>query len=231
MASCSEQSCQNGYLLFFARASSGDKHPTAEESMNAERSCGDALHAACSDSDASREEVDSNEAELCSSDLEGHDESEDNLDTDANDTEGHDESDADQANSRDDAHHAAVEYQVQAIECRATSSRHDDWLHRGPFLADLPWHAYMMRVQRARKPSEPGADYSQYFFFDTHYSLSALYCQELRYNCCNPTSSGIGVPSRGRRKRRTLRRIQSHALLSCSLPLSRALCRPRQTRQ
>ena len=71
---------------------------------------------------------------------------------------------------------------VQATECRATSSRHDDWLHRGPFLADLPWHAYMMRVRRTRKPSQPGADYSQYFFFDRHYNLSALYGQQLRYD-------------------------------------------------
>ena len=34
--------------------------------------------------------------------------------------------------------------EVTALECRVTCTRHDDWLHRGPFLADLPWQAYMM---------------------------------------------------------------------------------------
>ena len=71
---------------------------------------------------------------------------------------------------------------MQATERRATSSAHDDCLHRGPFLADLPWHTYAMRVQRTQKPSRPDADYSECFFFDKHYILSALYCQQLRYN-------------------------------------------------
>ena len=65
----------------------------------------------------------------------------------------------------DDRNADGKDYQVQAVECHATCTRHDDWLHRGPFLADLPWHAYMMRVRRARKPSQRGADYSEYFFF------------------------------------------------------------------
>ncbi len=70
---------------------------------------------------------------------------------------------------------------VHATECRVTSSRHDDWLHRGPFLADLPWQAYMMRVRRVRKPTEPNAAHSELFYFDKHYALSALYCQQIRY--------------------------------------------------
>ena len=65
--------------------------------------------------------------------------------------------------------------------CRTTCTRHDDWLHRGPFLADLPWQVYMMRVRRARKPSEANAKYTELFFFDAHYALSKLYCQEIRY--------------------------------------------------
>jgi hypothetical protein len=77
-----------------------------------------------------------------------------------------------------------MECPVQAAELRTTCSRHDDWLHRGPFLADLPWRVYMMRVQRARKPTAANADCSQYFLFDKHYALSALYCQEMRY-CTN----------------------------------------------
>ena len=30
-----------------------------------------------------------------------------------------------------------------AVEYKTTSNRHDDWLHRGPFLAELPWHIYI----------------------------------------------------------------------------------------
>ena len=58
----------------------------------------------------------------------------------------------------------------------ATTSRHDDWLHRGSLLADLPWPAYMMRVQRVRKPTQADADYSQLFCFDAHSPLSVLCC-------------------------------------------------------
>ena len=85
-----------------------------------------------------------------------------------------------------------AECNVQAIECHATSTRHDDWLHRGAFLADLPWYAYMMRVQRTRKPTEPTADHSEYFFFDKHYALSALYCQQLRYASRTTISRLVG---------------------------------------
>ena len=63
----------------------------------------------------------------------------------------------------------------------STTSRHDDWLHRGPFLADLPWLVYMMRVQRVRKPLGANADYSQLFFFDDHYTIGVLYCQQIQY--------------------------------------------------
>ena len=39
----------------------------------------------------------------------------------------------------------------------------------------------MMRVQRVRKPLHANADYKTFFFFDAHYTLSMLYCQEIRY--------------------------------------------------
>ena len=39
-----------------------------------------------------------------------------------------------------------------------------------------------MRVQRVRKPAQRDADYTNLFFFDRHYALSTLYCQEIRYD-------------------------------------------------
>ena len=68
-----------------------------------------------------------------------------------------------------------------AVELHSTTSRHDDWLHRGALLADVPWLIYMMYVQRVRKPTASNADYRQLFFFDEHYALSLLYCQQIRY--------------------------------------------------
>ena len=105
---------------------------------------------------------------------------------DADEASEHEEGADETADDADDADEAelGMECPVQAAELRTTCSRHDDWLHRGPFLADLPWRVYMMRVQRARKPTAANADCSQYFLFDKHYALSALYCQEMRY-CTN----------------------------------------------
>ena len=75
----------------------------------------------------------------------------------------------------------ADEATMHGTELRATSTRFDDWLHRGPYLADLPWHVYMMRVQRVRKPLDPLSTYRELFFFDRHYGLAALYCQRIDY--------------------------------------------------
>ena len=55
------------------------------------------------------------------------------------------------------------DYNLEHAEIHATTSRHDDWLHRGSLLADLPWLAYMMRVQRVRKPTKADADHSHFF--------------------------------------------------------------------
>lgn len=84
----------------------------------------------------------------------------------------------------------------QAAECRVTSSRHDDWLHRGAYLADLPWEIYMMRVKRVRKPMEIRAESFGLFFFDTHYALSTLYCQHVETNslCAVPRAIGSVCP-------------------------------------
>jgi hypothetical protein len=41
--------------------------------------------------------------------------------------------------------------------------------------------AYMMRVRRLRKPVRASADYTELLFFDAHYALSALCCQQLGY--------------------------------------------------
>ena len=99
-------------------------------------------------------------------------------DGDDEDTENDDDDTENDGGGHDEDNHCALE----AVELNTTTSRYDDWLHRGPFLADLPWLVYMVHVQRTRKPMQAKADYSQLFFFDEHYALSVLYCQEMRYS-------------------------------------------------
>ena len=71
---------------------------------------------------------------------------------------------------------------LKVVECKATCNRHDDWLHRGAALADLSWYVYMARVHRVRKPLKINADCKQPLFFDRHYSLSLLYCQQIQHS-------------------------------------------------
>ena len=59
---------------------------------------------------------------------------------------------------------------------RETTSTHDDWLHRGPYLHDLPFHTYTEYVDRVRIPGQCPSD-TQLFRFESHYALSGSYCQ------------------------------------------------------
>ena len=65
-----------------------------------------------------------------------------------------------------------------------TTSPHDDWLHRGPFLHDLDFHTYMSHV--GRRPLSTHARVSDLervehvFLFDAHYALADSYLQVLR---------------------------------------------------
>jgi hypothetical protein len=161
-----------------------DAHPP-EDDMEVDNDCGDAwklFYPAENDKERASGSGDAHPPHNRDDDDEDDDDEDDD---DEDDDDGGDEDK--EEGSPGDARSATgdkakqPEYTVQATECRVTSTRHDDWLHRGPFLADLPWHVYMRRVQRTRKPSKTNADYSQIFFFDRHYALSSLYCQEIRY--------------------------------------------------
>ncbi len=56
-----------------------------------------------------------------------------------------------------------------------TTSAHDDWLHRGPFLPDLDLHTYVAHVLRSPRPVKARVDDIQrvehVFAFDDHYEL------------------------------------------------------------
>ena len=60
---------------------------------------------------------------------------------------------------------------------KATTSAHDDWLHRGPFLFDMDFHTYMRFVDRKPRPKDSkisDADRIEHvFLFDSHDALAA----------------------------------------------------------
>ena len=68
---------------------------------------------------------------------------------------------------------------VQMRTLRQTTSTHDDWLHRGPYLRDLPFHTYAEYVDRVRV-SRNSSHEQQLFKFQPHYVLSKFYCQRIK---------------------------------------------------
>ena len=83
-----------------------------------------------------------------------------------------DEDDSDRASSAEQPAQKKDEFAL-----RATCSRHDDWLHRGPFLYSLNFMVYMSRIERVRK-TDVIAGKVNAFPFSAHYSLSLLYTQK-----------------------------------------------------
>ena len=80
----------------------------------------------------------------------------------------------------DDEH---VEETVDISALSHTTSAHDDWLHRGPFLYDLDFHTYVEYVHREPRAKNARAKDSErhqdLFLFDAHYSLAESYVQAL----------------------------------------------------
>ncbi|CAK8992166.1 unnamed protein product [Durusdinium trenchii] len=77
---------------------------------------------------------------------------------------------------------------------RTTTTLHDDYLHRGPWLAPMPLFVYASRVRRVRKPLKP-KDHEIMFEFDPHYQMHALYCQCFALQITVPRIVGPKPPS------------------------------------
>ena len=81
-----------------------------------------------------------------------------------------------------------------------TTSLHDDWLHRGPFLVDLDLHTYVAHVIRSPRPVKARLDDVQriehVFAFDDHYELAKSHWQELKTNgrCVLPMLEALRCP-------------------------------------
>ena len=74
----------------------------------------------------------------------------------------------------------SMEADISLASLRATTSRHDDWLHRGIHLASMPYIVYMMRVERVPKPRKADAVWQDLSPLDAHSSLAKLYRQKVR---------------------------------------------------
>ena len=74
----------------------------------------------------------------------------------------------------------AFEEDLHITALESTTSAHDDWLHRGPFLFDMDFHTYIRFTVRKPRPKDlkvSDADRAQHvFLFDSHYALAASHC-------------------------------------------------------
>ena len=70
-----------------------------------------------------------------------------------------------------------VEENLDIAAFAATTSAHDDWLHRGPYLFDMDFYTFMrftVRKPRAKDQKVSDVDRAEHcFLFDSHYALAA----------------------------------------------------------
>ena len=113
-----------------------------------------------------------------------------------------------------------------------TTSVHDDWLHRGPFLADLDLHTYVTYVLRSPRPVKARLADTQrvehVFAFDDHYELAKSHWQQLKTQGQNDTTDagGPSLFTTGHEQRRGQRNVQdTYGHFAC-LPWTEPLQRP-----
>ena len=78
---------------------------------------------------------------------------------------------------------AAFEEDLNITALEATTSAHDDWLHRGTFLWHMDFHTYIhftLRKPRPKVHKVSDVDRTEHcFLFDAHYALAASHWQQL----------------------------------------------------
>ena len=77
----------------------------------------------------------------------------------------------------------ALEDDLNITALEATTSAHDDWLHRGDFLWQMDFHTYIRFTVRKPRPKDhkvTDTDRAEHcFLFDSHYALAASHWQQL----------------------------------------------------
>ena len=92
------------------------------------------------------------------------------------DEHGEDSHGEDPQSAEDEKEDDAIKVELQSF--RTTTTRYDDWLHRGPFLASMQMFCYMRYVRRVPKRGAAKSK-KHIFYFDEHYELADHYCQQI----------------------------------------------------
>ena len=82
---------------------------------------------------------------------------------------------------------------VSITQLRQTTSIHDDWLHRGPYLFDMCFYVYCEYVQRERKSGL--VTKQPVFLFEPHYELGKTYVQLISWPARLPVMEALKCPS------------------------------------
>ena len=88
-------------------------------------------------------------------------------------------------------------YLIQMKTLRSTTSIHDDWLHRGPYLHDIAFHTYAEYIDRVRLPRHAPAE-EQIFRFEPHYALAQSYGQRISTPARIPVHEALKFVPQGR---------------------------------
>ena len=75
------------------------------------------------------------------------------VDEDADETDSKDEGE-EPFHEQEDAETMVDADKLQMKTLRSTTSAHDDWLHRGPYLHDMAFHTYVEYCDRVRLPEK-----------------------------------------------------------------------------
>ena len=135
------------------------------------------------ETDAVKEEEDVEKQEEAEEDEEAEKEEEDADSNASEEDPKYPTSDTAGINNDDSLNARDLEEDLDISALEATTSAHDDWLHRGPFLFDMDFHTYMRFTVRRPRPKDQkvcDVDRAQHcFFFDEHYALSTSHWQQL----------------------------------------------------
>ena len=106
---------------------------------------------------------------------------------------------------------------IQMKTLRCTTSAHDDWLHRGPYLNDIPFHTYVEYFDRVRLPRRAPTE-QQIFRFEAHYALSQSYGQRIRTPARIPVLEALKFvpPGETTGEENALYKLLVGALLRCT---------------
>ena len=106
---------------------------------------------------------------------------------------------------------------IQMKTLRSTTSTHDDWLHRGPYLNDMPFHTYTEYIDRVRRPRQASPSH-QLFEFEAHYALSRSYCQEIKTPARTPVLEALKfvAPGDGKNEENALYKHLVASLTRCT---------------